>query len=256
MTNIIFKADNITRDYKDKKKLFHAIKNISFELHAGEVISFVGPNGAGKTTLIKSISNYLVPTSGQVEVEGVDLIKYPRKARKKMGIVFGGDRGFYYGATARENLEFFARVVGVKERNIKSNVQEALKTVNLVDVAEKKVSAYSKGMLQRLHIARGLVNHPKILMLDEPTAGLDIESVISIRQLVKRVASEKRGIILTSHNMSDIESLADRIFLIGGGMIHFEGSIQEVKKFAGVENNASLADAYLAVADQLKRRQV
>lgn len=173
-----------------------------------------------------------------------------------MGIVFGGDRGFYYGATARENLEFFARVVGVKERNIKSNVQEALKTVNLVDVAEKKVSAYSKGMLQRLHIACGLVNHPKILMLDEPTAGLDIESVISIRQLVKRIASEKRGIILTSHNMSDIESLADRIFLIGGGMIHFEGSIQEVKKFAGVENNASLADAYLAVADQLKRRQV
>ena len=249
MTNTIFKADNITRDYKDKKKTFHAIKNISFELHAGEVISFVGPNGAGKTTLIKSISNYLVPTSGQVEVEGVDLIKYPRKARKKMGIVFGGDRGFYYGATARENLEFFARVVGVKERNIKSNVQEALKTVNLV-------SAYSKGMLQRLHIARGLVNHPKILMLDEPTAGLDIESVISIRQLVKRIASEKRGIILTSHNMSDIESLADRIFLIGGGMIHFEGSIQEVKKFAGVENNASLADAYLAVADQLKRRQV
>ena len=236
MTNTIFKADNITHDYKDKKKLFHAIKNISFELHAGEVISFVGPNGAGKTTLIKSISNYLVPTSGQVEVEGVDLIKYPRKARKKMGIVFGGDRGFYYGATARENLEFFARVVGVKERNIKSGVQEALK--------------------QRLHIARGLVNHPKILMLDEPTAGLDIESVISIRQLVKRIASEKRGIILTSHNMSDIESLADRIFLIGGGMIHFEGSIQEVKKFAGVENNASLADAYLAVADQLKRRQV
>lgn len=87
-----------------------------------------------------------------------------------------------------------------------------MKTVNLVDVAEKKVSAYSKGMLQRLHIARGLVNHPKILMLDEPTAGLDIESVISIRQLVKRIASEKRGIILTSHNMSDIESLADRIF--------------------------------------------
>ena len=95
MTNTIFKADNITRDYKDKKKLFHAIKNISFELHAGEVISFVGPNGAGKTTLIKSISNYLVPTSGQVEVEGVDLIKYPRKARKKMGIVFGGDRVLY-----------------------------------------------------------------------------------------------------------------------------------------------------------------
>ena len=135
-------------------------------------------------------------------------------------------------------------------------LKKALKTVNLVDVAEKKVSAYSKGMLQRLHIARGLVNHPKILMLDEPTAGLDIESVISIRQLVKRIASEKRGIILTSHNMSDIESLADRIFLIGGGTIHFEGSIQEVKKFAGVENNASLADAYLAVADQLKRRQV
>ena len=160
MTNIIFKALNITRFYKEKNDIFHAVSGISFELHAGEVISFVGPNGAGKTTLIKSISNYLIPNLGQIEVEGIDLTKKPRQARKQMGIVFGGDRGFYNNATARDNLEFFARILGVKERHIKSNVQHALETVNLANVADKKAGSYSKGMLQRLHIARGLVNHP------------------------------------------------------------------------------------------------
>lgn len=254
MTNTIFKAHNITRYYKEKNNVFHAVNGISFELHAGEVISFVGPNGAGKTTLIKSISNYLVPNSGQIEVDGIDLSKKPRQARRKMGIVFGGDRGFYNNASARDNLEFFARILGVKEKNIKSNAQQALETVNLAHVADKKAGSYSKGMLQRLHIARGLVNHPQILMLDEPTAGLDVESVISIRKLIKKLANEGRGIILTSHDMTDIETLADRIFLIGGGKIRYEGSIAGVKQFAHVDETASLTDAYLAVADKLKRK--
>ena len=254
MTNIIFKALNITRFNREKNEIFHAVSGISFELHAGEVIPFVGPNGAGKTTLIKSISNYLIPNLGQIEVEGIDLTKKPRQARKQMGIVFGGDRGFYNNATARDNLEFFARILGVKERHIKSNVQHALETVNLANVADKKAGSYSKGMLQRLHIARGLVNHPKILMLDEPTAGLDIESVISIRKLVKKLANDGCGIILTSHDMTDIETLADRIFLIGGGKIYYEGSITGVKEFAHVDETASLTDAYLAVANKLKRK--
>ena len=184
MTNIIFKALNITRFYKEKNDIFHAVSGISFELHAGEVISFLG----------------------------------------------------------------------VKERHIKSNVQHALETVNLANVADKKAGSYSKGMLQRLHIARGLVNHPKILMLDEPTAGLDIESVISIRKLVKKLANDGCGIILTSHDMTDIETLADRIFLIGGGKIYYEGSITGVKEFAHVDETASLTDAYLAVANKLKRK--
>lgn len=254
MPRTIFKAHNITRYYKEKNSIFRAVNGISFELHAGEVISFVGPNGAGKTTLIKSISNYLIPNSGQIEVDGIDLSKSPRQARKKMGIVFGGDRGFYNNASARDNLEFFARIIGVKEKDVKSNVQQALKTVNLTHVADKNAGSYSKGMLQRLHIARGLVNHPQILMLDEPTAGLDVESVISIRKLVKKLVNEGRGIILTSHNMTDIETLADRIFLIGGGKIHYEGSITGLKQFAHVDETASLTDAYLAVADELKRK--
>lgn len=255
MTNIVLQANKITRYYKEKNKpTFHAIDDISFSVHEGEVVSFVGPNGAGKTTLLKSISNYLVPTSGTIEIMGIDLLKYPKKARRNLGVVFGGDRGFYNSATARDNLEFFARLLDVKERDIKQNVQEALEIVNLADVAEKNAGAFSKGMMQRLHIARGLVNKPKILMLDEPTVGLDIESVLAIRSLVKKLAASGCGIILTSHNMNDIETLADRIFLIGSGRIHYEGSLEGVKEFAKVDSNASLADAYLAVAEQLKRK--
>lgn len=213
MNNTVLRVRNLSRYYKTKnKKLFHAIEDINFDVHQGEVVSFIGPNGAGKTTLIKSISNYLVPTKGSIEIMGVDLVKNPRIARRQLGVVFGGDRGFYYSATARDNLEFFARLLGVKEKEISNNVQKALEIVDLDKVAEKNVATYSKGMLQRLHIARGLINNPKILMLDEPTAGLDIESVITIRSLVKSLANKGCGIILTSHNMNDIESLANRIF--------------------------------------------
>ena len=255
MVKTVLKADKITRYYKEKgKPTFHAIEDISFSVHEGEVVSFVGPNGAGKTTLLKSISNYLVPTSGKIEIMGTDLLRYPKKARRSLGVVFGGDRGFYNSATARDNLEFFARLLDVKERDIKKNVQGALEIVNLADVAEKNAGSFSKGMTQRLHIARGLVNKPKILMLDEPTVGLDIESVLAIRSLVKKLAASGCGIILTSHNMDDIETLADKIFLIGSGKIHYEGSLEGVKEFAKVDSNASLADAYLAVAEQLKRK--
>ena len=185
---------------------------------------------------------------------GIDLLKQPRKARRKMGVVFGGDRGFYNNATARENLRFFGRLLDVKEKELNQNVEKALDVVELADVGNKKAGTLSKGMLQRLHIARGLVNNPKILMLDEPTAGLDVEAVYEIRALVKKLKQQGHGIILTSHDMADIENLADRIFLIGGGEIHFSGDINALKKFAKVDQDASLEKTYLQVADQLKRR--
>lgn len=256
MTNTVLEVKDIKRYFKDKKQkaIFHAVDGISFTLKKGEVISFVGPNGAGKTTLLKSISNYLLPTSGSIEILGMDMQKNPRKVRQNLGVVFGGDRGFYGKASARDNLEFFARVLDVKEKDIKTNVEEALRIVDLLDVAEKNTSAFSKGMLQRLHIARGLINRPQILMLDEPTVGLDIESVIAVRKLIKRLAESGRAIILTSHNMTDIETLADRIYLIGNGRIHYSGSVSDVKKYAAVPDSASLADAYLAIAPTLKRK--
>lgn len=254
--NTLLTVNNLSRDYLDPKtkNIFHAIKNISFTVKQGQIISFVGPNGAGKTTLLKCISNYLVPTSGSVNFLQTNLLKYPKKARQNLGIVFGGDRGFYNLASARDNLEFFARLLNVKEKYIKENVEDALNTVNLTKVADKNVGTYSKGMLQRLHIARGLVNKPKLLMLDEPTAGLDVESVLTIRKLIKNLANQGCGIILTSHNMEDIENLADQIYLIGAGIIHYAGNLNGVKKFAHVKSSSSLTDAYLAIANQLKRK--
>lgn len=255
MNNIVLSAKNVKRYYENEnKEQFHAVDEISFNLHRGEIISFVGPNGAGKTTLLKSISNYLLPTSGEIKIKGIDLLKNPRKARSELGVVFGGDRGFYNYASARANLEFFARLLNVKEKDVKNNVQEALEIVNLADVADENAASYSKGMLQRLHIARGLVSKPQILMLDEPTAGLDVESVMTVRKLIKTLADEGRAIILTSHNMADIENLAEKIYLIGSGKIHFSGTVNEIKKFAHVDANTSLEEAYLAIAPTLKRK--
>ena len=255
MNKILMRTESIKRYFKGKNKTtFKAVDGISFTLHKGEVISFVGPNGAGKTTLIRSISGYLVPTSGKIEIMGLNLAKKPREARQKMGVVFGGDRGFYNSASAYDNLAFFARLLNVKEKDIKNNVLNALEIVNLLNVKDKYVGSFSKGMMQRLHIARGLVNKPEILMLDEPTAGLDVESVYTVRALIKNLKEAGHGIILTSHDMADIETLADTIHLIGGGKLVFSGNTDQIKEFAGVDANTSLEKAYLAIAPKLKRR--
>lgn len=255
MTNIVLQADNIKKYFKTKKnkEQFKAVDGISFKVHAGEIVSFVGPNGAGKTTLIKCISNYLVPNVGSVSIMGLDLSKNTMLARRKLGVVFGGDLGFYNAASARDNLEFFARILDVPEKNIKHNVEHALEIVELQDVAQNNVRSFSKGMLQRLHIARGIVNDPQILLLDEPTAGLDVESVMIIRNFIKKLAVNNKGIILTSHNMSDIETLADKLFLIGAGKIYASGSIDEIKRLAGEDSSISLEQTYLKIADKLKR---
>ena len=255
MNKILMRTESIKRYFKGKNKTtFKAVDGISFTLHKGEVISFVGPNGAGKTTLIRSISGYLVPTSGKIEIMGLNLAKKLREARQKMGVFFGGDRGFYNSASAYDNLAFFARLLNVKEKDIKNNVLNALEIVNLLDVKDKYVGSFSKGMMQRLHIARGLVNQPEILMLDEPTAGLDVESVYTVRELIKNLKETGHGIILTSHDMADIETLADTIYLIGGGKLVFSGNTDQIKELAGVDANTSLEKAYLAIAPKLKRR--
>lgn len=251
MENTVLQAQHISRHYGT----FKAVDDISFNLNAGEIISFLGPNGAGKTTLLKIISNYLAPSSGSVEICGISLSKHPRQARQKLGVVFGGEHGFYERASARDNLAFFARLMGVKEKEIKIKVEKALKIVNLWDVAEKECGKFSRGMKQRLHIARGLVHDPEILLLDEPTASLDVESVHAIRELIVAIAKTGKSIILTSHMLEDIDTTADKIYLIGGGKIHYAGSPLGIREFAKVSASQSLEEAYLALADTLKRRE-
>lgn len=255
MSNYILEVKKLRREFSEGKKNFVAVDNISFGICRGNILALLGPNGAGKTTTVQMIAGYLTPTSGQVLIDGVDRESAGRKARKQMGVVFGGELGFYGRATAKDNIDFFANLAGIRSGR-KEEVQRVLDSVSLSSVADKKVGEFSRGMRQRLHIARALLGNPKILLLDEPTTGLDVEIAHELRKLIRRLADEGAAILLTSHTMSEIESLADRILLIGAGKIYHDGtvkSIRELSKVTHIDRPATLEESYLALSPMLRR---
>lgn len=173
-----------------------------------------------------------------------------------MATVFGGELGFYARATAFDNLNFFAVLFKIPRKMRKKRIEEVLDAVQLLDVQNKKVGEFSRGMRQRLHIARALLKNTNIILLDEPTNGLDVEIAHEIRDLIQELANQGKTILLTSHTMNEIENLADRVLLIGAGKIVHDGTVESVVKLSGVtkvDRPATLEESYLALADGLRR---
>lgn len=241
-------VENISKIYGKKDK-FAAVNNVSFDINPGEIVSLIGPNGAGKTTIVSMIGGYIEKTSGKILVNG-KLKNY----KNDIGVSFGGDLGFYGNVSAYDNLNFYADLANVPYKERKKEVHRVLEIVSLGDVKNKKVKYFSKGMNQRLHIAKSLLNSPSLLLLDEPTNGLDVEVAKEIRDTIKKLTIEENvSILLTSHIMGEIETLSDRIILIGGGNIKFEGSLMDIINYAGLPAGTSLEDAYLSIAPSLRR---
>lgn len=211
-----------------------AVDDLSFSIKEGEIVCLLGPNGAGKTTTVKLCSTLLAPNSGTVVINGTDAVKHPRQARRSMGLVLGGDRGFYLRASALDNILFFADVAGVPRRLRQRNTIQALESTSLIDRMHDPVQALSKGMRQRLHIARGLVSKPRLLLLDEPTSGLDPEIALEIRELVRSLAQDGVAILLTTHHLREAEVLADNIKLLQNGGLVVEGTAADLAATAGV----------------------
>jgi ABC-2 type transport system ATP-binding protein len=212
---------NLSRLYKsrDKNADVLALDSVSLEIEQGEVRGLLGPNGAGKTTLVKVLSTVLLPTSGTASVLGHDVLRETASVRRLIGIVFGGDRGLYWRLTGRQNLEYWAALYKVEARSAKRRVQELLERVGLAERADYLVETYSRGMKQRLHLARGLVADAQVLFLDEPTVGLDPIAARDFRDLVEQLRTEGRTILLTTHDMAEAEALCDRVALINHGAI-------------------------------------
>lgn len=252
----IIDIKHLKKEFKDKKDTFVAVDDVSFQMRSGQVVALLGPNGAGKTTIVQMLAGYLKQTSGTIMIDDVELTDKNRQDFP-MGIVLGGELGFYGNASAKDNLTFFAHLKKVKRQQIKEEVERVLTLVQLENVKDKKVREFSKGMRQRLHIARALLNSPKIILLDEPTTGLDVEVAKTIRDTVKHLAKmEDIAFLLTSHTMSEIEFLSDKILLIGAGKIHHEGNVESIialSKVQTIDRPATLEESYLALAEQLKR---
>lgn len=222
------------------KEAFPAVEDVSLTVAPGQVHALLGPNGAGKTTTIRMCATLLTPTSGAVSVAGIDAVRHPEHARRHLGLVLGGELGFYPRATARDNLLFFADLQGLEGSCRRGAVEEVLERVGLADVASRAAGAFSRGMLQRLHLARALLSKPALLLLDEPTTGLDPDVALDVRDLIRDLASSGTAVLLTSHSMPEVEELAEIISVIGAGRIVTRGSVADVARYAGVGMTTTL----------------
>jgi ABC-2 type transport system ATP-binding protein len=242
----IIEVTNVIKKFGD----FVAVDDISFSVKKGEFFGFLGPNGAGKTTTIKIFTTLLLPTSGRVLVNGFDPVKNPDEVRCSFGITFQ-DQSLDDELTALENMEFHGVLYGVAKNIRKKRIEELLKIVELWDRKDDFVKEFSGGMKRRLEIARGLLHHPAIIFLDEPTLGLDPQTRNHIWDYIHNLnKTEGITVFFTTHYMQEAERVADRIAVIDHGKIIAEGSSEELKKKT---NTASLEDAFLALTGKTIR---
>jgi len=225
----IIKVNDITKNFNG----FTAVNRVSFNISEGEIFGILGPNGAGKTTIISMLSTILRPTSGSGKVMGFDIKKERDNVRKTIGIVFQ-DTSLDDQLTGRENLDFHGRLYGVPSKKRESRIKEVLKLVDLEDKADNIVKGYSGGMKRRLEIARGLIHHPKILFLDEPTLGLDPQTRRRLWEYIKQLnKNEKMTIIITTHYMEEADFLCNRIAIIDHGKIIALNKPEKLKEVLG-----------------------
>ena len=240
---------------KKTRNVVEAVKGISFDVDYGELFGLVGPNGAGKTTTIKMLTTLLTPTSGTAKVLGFDIVKDVIAIRRGIGIIFGGERGLYYRVSGRENLRYFADLYGVPISKREGRIGELLEMVGLADRAEERVEGYSRGMKQRLHIAKGLINDPKLIFMDEPTIGLDPEAARETRAMIKGLVEKGKTILLTTHYMYEADELCHRIGVISGGRIVALDSPSALKRFVKDVTVIEVEAFGVADADLMALRQ-
>jgi len=217
--------------FRKKREAVEAVKGISFNVDFGELFGLLGPNGAGKTTTIKMLTTLLTPTSGTAKVLGFDIVKNVMEIRRRIGIIFGGERGLYYRVSGRENLRYFADLYGVSLSKREKRISDLLDMVGLADRADDRVESYSRGMKQRLHIAKGLINDPELMFMDEPTIGLDPEAARETRAMIKGLVEKGKTILLTTHYMFEADELCQRIAVISNGKIVALDSPSALKHF-------------------------
>src|SRR5204862_7188518 len=212
-----------------RRKDIEAVRGISFSIEKGELFGLLGPNGAGKTTTIKMLITLLIPTSGTASVLGFDVVKDAREVRKRIGYVFGGERGLYERLSGLDNLRYFAELYAVPPREQRARIAELLELVGLLGRERERVEGYSRGMRQRLHIARGTLHDPKVVFLDEPTIGVDPVGARALRAMIAGLVDAGKTVLLTTHYMFEADSLCDRIAVIANGRIVAEGTPAELK---------------------------
>lgn len=221
----MIQCESLTKKFRE----FTAVDHVSFEVGNGEVFGLLGPNGAGKTTTMRLLSTLLKPTSGTATVAGHDLLREPQKVRASIGVL-PEDTGLYDRLTPREHLLYYGRLHRMPEDVLKKRGDELLDIMELKDRANTKVGDFSKGMKQKVALLRAFIHDPPVLLLDEPTAGLDVMSARSILGFVERFRKEGKAIMISTHNMTEAQKLCDRLAIIDHAKIVAVGTVAELQK--------------------------
>jgi ABC-2 type transport system ATP-binding protein len=252
-------VEKLRRTYKQtsgfvrrRTKTIEAVRGIDFEVSEGELFGLLGPNGAGKTTTIKMLVTLLIPTSGTAHVLGYDVVRDARAVRKRIGYVFGGERGLYERLSALDNLRYFSELYGVPPKVQKRRIPELLELVGLSGREKERAEGYSRGMKQRLHIARGLLHDPPVVVLDEPTLGLDPVGARELRNTIAELARAGKTVLLTTHYMYEADALCDRIAVISQGEIVATGTPADLKSVVADRTVVEI-EAYGAPEDAIRR---
>lgn len=228
--------------YKSFKKC-QALKDVSFDVNDGEIVGLLGENGAGKSTLLRIISTMLKPDEGTVLVNNYDLITQSRSVRKNIGILFGSEVGLYERLTARENLEYFAKLNGMDSEKSKERINELIDQFEFKDYADKLVGTFSKGMKQKVAIARSIVHDPSVILFDEPDSGLDFKAARIVFNFLEFCKKTNKSVIFSSHSMDNIKTFSDRIVVIHKGIVMKSFIMEDYrKKYTDKEINDMLFD--------------
>jgi ABC-2 type transport system ATP-binding protein len=204
---------------KEPKAMFTAVDGVDLQIERGEIFGLLGPNGAGKSTTIRMLCTLLEPTSGTAQVNGFDIVRQANDVRRSLGTVLAGERSIYWKLTGRENLEYFAALYHIPPAIAKKRVEELIERMEIKDRSNELVEKYSTGMRQRIAIAKALLARPPILLLDEPTLGLDPQAARRVRELIAELKQEGHTVLLTTHYMEEADLLSDRIGIIDTGKV-------------------------------------
>jgi len=236
------------RDVREHDGWFHAVRDVSFQCAPGEVLGLLGPNGAGKTTALRILSTALRPDAGSAFINDIDILAEPLKARQRIGFL-SGSTGLYGRLTARENVEYFGRLHGMAPARLKQRCDMLFEQLQMHEFAHKRADQLSTGMKQKCAIARTVIHEPEIVILDEPTTGLDVMSAQILLDFIASYKALRVPLIFSTHHLHEVDKLCDRVCIINRGATAFSGTLAQMRELGG---SADLVDAFVRVITEDK----
>lgn len=231
----MLEINNVSKIFKKGDKEFVAVDSLTFGVKAGEIFGLIGTNGAGKTTTMRMIATTLRPSVGDIKVCGFDTVKQDEQVRKNIGILFGGDTGLYDRLTARENIRYFGELNGMDNDEIEQQIERLSQAFGLQDYLDRRCGNFSRGMKQKTSFARAIIHNPQVMLFDEPTSGLDILASEEVLDFIKQCKKMGKTILLSSHNMQEVEELCDRALIIDKGRTMAQGTLPQINEFCGCQ---------------------